>query len=214
MKANPHFILAVKQEFNDWRLWTGRGVVLAFAAVTGLTVVAFTWLTEHALALFFAASGALWWSPLLWTPVSTAMIVWLTRRYAFGAAGSGIPQVMAALSTDPAGEARGLFVSVRLTLSKMLLTTWGLLAGLSLGREGPSVQIAAGVMHHARHWLPMRSQVNEHGLLMAGGAAGIAAAFNTPCSPSGGPISCMPIGRPSSLNPTGTLIAGSPASVA
>lgn len=59
MKANPHFILAVKQEFNDWRLWTGRGVVLAFAAVTGLTVVAFTWLTEHALALFFAASGAL-----------------------------------------------------------------------------------------------------------------------------------------------------------
>lgn len=180
MKANPHFILAVKQEFNDWRLWTGRGVVLAFAAVTGLTVVAFTWLTEHALALFFAASGALWWSPLLWTPASTAMIVWLTRRYAFGAAGSGIPQVMAALSTDPAGEARGLFVSVRLTLSKMLLTTWGLLAGLSLGREGPSVQIAAGVMHHARHWLPMRSQVNEHGLLMAGGAAGIAAAFNTP----------------------------------
>ena len=55
-----------------------------------------------------------------------------------------------------------------------------LLAGVSLGREGPSVQIAAGVMHHARRWLPSRSQVSEHGLLLAGGAAGIAAAFYTP----------------------------------
>ncbi|MEO7108193.1 MAG: chloride channel protein, partial [Rhodoferax sp.] len=55
-----------------------------------------------------------------------------------------------------------------------------LLAGLSLGREGPSVQIAAGIMHSARRWLPKSGVVSDHGLLMAGGAAGIAAAFNTP----------------------------------
>jgi len=71
-------------------------------------------------------------------------------------------------------------VSLKLSFAKMALATWGLLAGLSLGREGPSVQIAAGVMHHARRWLPDKSQVSEHGLMMAGGAAGIAAAFNTP----------------------------------
>jgi H+/Cl- antiporter ClcA len=35
-------------------------------------------------------------------------------------------------------------------------------------------------MHNARHWLPQRNLVSEHGLLVAGGAAGIAAAFNTP----------------------------------
>jgi H+/Cl- antiporter ClcA len=35
-------------------------------------------------------------------------------------------------------------------------------------------------MHHARRYLPDKSQVSENGLLMAGGAAGIAAAFNTP----------------------------------
>ena len=35
-------------------------------------------------------------------------------------------------------------------------------------------------MHSARRWLPDKSQVSEHGLLLAGGAAGIAAAFNTP----------------------------------
>lgn len=103
-----------------------------------------------------------------------------TRRFAPGAAGSGIPQVMATL--DPAVDPgqRGLFVSVRLAIAKIALTTAGLLGGLSLGREGPSVQIAAGIMHAARRWLPQHSSVSEHGLLVAGGAAGIAAAFNTP----------------------------------
>jgi H+/Cl- antiporter ClcA len=42
------------------------------------------------------------------------------------------------------------------------------------------VQVGAGVMHSARHWMPKGSRVSDHGLLIAGGAAGIAAAFNTP----------------------------------
>ena len=180
MKLQPPVFSALRQELYDWRLWTGRGIVLAFAALAGLTVVAFTWLTEHALAQFFSLQRSYWWAPLLWTPASTAAIVWLTQRYAPGAAGSGIPQVMAALTHEVPPVYRRIYVSLRLTASKMLLTTWGLLAGLSLGREGPSVQIAAGVMHHARRWLPSNSKVSEHGLLLAGGAAGIAAAFNTP----------------------------------
>ena len=180
MKMHPPLVSALRQELYDWHLWTGRAVVLAFAAVAGLTVVAFTWMTEHALALFFTLEKHYWWSPLFWTPASTAAIVWITRRYVPGAAGSGIPQVMAALTPEVPSAASGLYVSVKLTLTKMVLTAWGLLAGLSLGREGPSVQIAAGVMHHARRWLPARSQVSAHGLLVAGGAAGIAAAFNTP----------------------------------
>jgi H+/Cl- antiporter ClcA len=164
----------------DWRLWTGRTVVLASAVLAGLAVVAFTWLTEHALKLFFVFETRYWWGPLLWTPVCTAASVWVTRRYAPGAAGSGIPQVMAALTSEVPAASRGLFVSLRLSAAKMLLTAWGLLGGLSLGREGPSVQIAAGVMYHARRWLPSGSRVSEQGLLLAGGAAGIAAAFNTP----------------------------------
>jgi H+/Cl- antiporter ClcA len=177
MRPHPPFASSLKQELYDWRLWTGRGVLLTFAALAGLTVVAFTWMTEHALAFFFSWGMHYWWSPLLWTPACTAAIVWLTRRYAPGAGGSGIPQVMAALTPE---VSPGLYVSLKLTSVKMALTAWGLLAGLSLGREGPSVQIAAGVMHHARHWLPTQSKISAHGLLLAGGAAGIAAAFNTP----------------------------------
>lgn len=180
MRPHPPIFHTLRQELYDWRLWTGRGVVLAFAALAGLTVVALTWMTEHALAYFFVVEKAFWWSPLLWTPVCTAAVVWVTRRHAPGAAGSGIPQVMAALSAEVPASSVGIFVSLKLTLAKMFLTTWGLLAGLSLGREGPSVQIAAGVMHHARRWLPAQSQVSAHGLILAGGAAGIAAAFNTP----------------------------------
>ena len=154
--------------------------MIAIAAGAGLTVVGFTWLTELALRQFFALQASWWWIPLLWTPLCTAAIVWLTRRYVAGAAGSGIPQVMAALDPSVDAAHRGLYVSMKITLAKIGLTTWGLLAGLSLGREGPSVQVAAGVMHGARRWLPKRSAVTEHGLLVAGGAAGIAAAFNTP----------------------------------
>jgi H+/Cl- antiporter ClcA len=72
------------------------------------------------------------------------------------------------------------FVSLRLTLAKIALGSASLLAGLSAGREGPSVQVGAGVMHDARRWLRPGSAMNDHALLVAGGAAGIAAAFNAP----------------------------------
>lgn len=180
MNIDLRIVAAFRREVSDWRLWLTRSVVIAAAIVAGLTVVGFTWLTEHALARFFDARSRWWWAPLFWTPLCTGAIVWLTRRYAPGAAGSGIPQVMAALDPSVSAAQRGLFVSVRLSLAKIVLTAWGLLAGLSLGREGPSVQISAGLMHAARRWLPARSAISDQGLLIAGGAAGIAAAFNTP----------------------------------
>jgi H+/Cl- antiporter ClcA len=164
----------------DWRIWWARVLVAGAAAAAGLTVVGFTWLAEGAAERFWGLLARWWWCPLVWTPACTAAIVWCTRRYAAGAAGSGIPQVMAALDVGMPPERIGLFVSLRLSAAKILLTAWGLLAGLSVGREGPSVQIAAGVMLQVRRFLPARAPVNLHGLLVAGGAAGIAAAFNTP----------------------------------
>jgi H+/Cl- antiporter ClcA len=171
---------AVRRELGDWRPWMTRALVLAFAALSGLTIVAFTWLTDLAFAGYQRIAAIAWWTPLLWGPAATVVVVWATGRFAAGAAGSGIPQVMAALDTAVASPTVRWFVSLRLAAAKMLLTSGGLLAGLSLGREGPSVQIAAGVLHSVRRWLPERSAVSEHGLLIAGGAAGIAAAFNAP----------------------------------
>jgi len=176
----PDFISAVREDLSDWRQWLSRAVVLAFAIAAGLAVVLFTWVSDQAISAFAAMRSWSPWAPLIWTPCCTAALVWVTRRFAPGAAGSGIPQVMAALSTRVPASQRGLFVSLRLSIAKLLLVSGGLLSGLAIGREGPSVQIAAGVMQHAQRWLPRRSALNHDGLLVAGGAAGIAAAFNAP----------------------------------
>lgn len=180
MNQQPDFVAAVRNDLSDWRQWLARGVVLAYAAAAGLAVVAFTWLSERALHGFMDLRAWQPWLPLVWTPAWTAGLVWITLKFVPGAAGSGIPQVMAALSPSVSREHRPLFVSLRMSLAKVLLTSGGLFAGLAIGREGPSVQIAAGVMQHAERWLPKRSAISHHGLLVAGGAAGIAAAFNAP----------------------------------
>lgn len=197
---------AVQKELANWRLWWSRSVVVVAAALAGLTVVGFTRLCDIALDHFDQARTAYGWLPIALTPLVTALIVWITRKYFPGAAGSGIPQVMAALDTGVAPRDRGLFVSLRLTFSKIFLAAGGLLGGLSLGREGPSVQIAAGVMLHARRWMPARTTVTAHSLLVAGGAAGIAAAFNTPLG--GVMFAIEELSRSPERRSSGLIIAG------
>jgi H+/Cl- antiporter ClcA len=178
-RADPDFYRELKTEvFDGWR-WLDRAIVLACGALAGAVVVLFTLMIDGASGFFSTLTARAWWLPLLWTPLLTAGIVWLTRRHAPTAAGSGIPQVIAA--QDPALDDAGRhgFVSLKLTAAKVLLATAGFAAGLSIGKEGPSVQVAAGVMLHCRRWLSARS-VAPQALLVAGGAAGIAAAFNAP----------------------------------
>ena len=181
MHQEPDFLHNLRQEFADGWRWVERSIVLAYAAAAGLCVVAFTLLSnltfEWFMRLYHWQGG---WAVLLWTPALTAAIVWATRRWAPGAAGSGIPQVMAAQEAALTGAQRSSLVSLRLSIAKIALAGLGFLAGLSIGREGPSVQVAAGVMHHARRWFSPRTGITGHALLVAGGAAGIAAAFNAP----------------------------------
>src|ERR1700761_2919927 len=96
----PDVISAMRDDLADWRQWVARLIVLAYAAAAGLSVVAFSRLCDVA-QLGFAHILALHpLTPLLGTGAGPAGVVWLPRRCAPAAAGSGIPQVMAAL--DPA----------------------------------------------------------------------------------------------------------------
>lgn len=61
-----------------------------------------------------------------------------------------------------------------------MLGLFGLGVGFSAGREGPSVQIGAGVMYAFRRFIPAGSSIEPRHMILAGGAAGISAAFNTP----------------------------------
>ena len=180
--VEPEFWRNLQVELTAGRQWLDRGVVLMFAALAGLLVAGFTLLAEAASHGFASIQGGGWWrwTPLLLTPALTVALLWLTRRFAPGAGGSGIQQVVRALDDDVSDRQLNWLVSLKLSLAKVGLVSGGLLAGLSIGREGPAVQICAGVMLQARRLLSPKSGIDAHDLMVAGAAAGIAAAFNTP----------------------------------
>jgi H+/Cl- antiporter ClcA len=119
------------------------------------------------------------YAPLIFMPVGFALLAWLGNRYVPGSQGSGIPQTIAATDSD-ANINVGNLLSWRIALGKGLLTLGGLGLGASIGREGPTIQIGASVMHSFFGKGPFQSVESRRILILAGGAAGIAAAFNTP----------------------------------
>jgi H+/Cl- antiporter ClcA len=165
----------------DFDAWRGRLVVWTAAATAGFLIVLFAWASEHAMAFFFAVQKMHWWAPLLITPAAGMLIVWVTNRWLKGASGSGIPQTIAALNHDEKSVVSlSSLVSVKIAIGKIVLGVGALAAGFSAGREGPSVQVGASVMHAFRKYLPPGFSVHPKHLILAGGAAGISAAFNTP----------------------------------
>ncbi|AOB31827.1 chloride channel protein EriC [Bordetella sp. H567] len=158
-------------------------LLLSGAALVALVSLGFAQLADLALkwnASWIARSS---WLAFILLPFGLAAARWLTLRLAPNASGSGIPQVIGALSLPP-GPSQYSLVSLRQTVWKIPLTFIGLLAGASIGREGPSVQVGAAFMlAWGRFWknrrLPLRSFHNNE-LIAAGAAGGLAAAFNAP----------------------------------
>ena len=161
------------------RQWLRRMGTWVGAVLVALLAVAFARAADAAQLL---SARLLDGRPLLilaLAPAGLALSVWLTRRVFPGAQGSGIPQTIAALHmTDPA--AIGRVLSPRIAAGKVLLTLLGLVAGSSIGREGPTVQVGASTMHALGRVLRLPREDLRRSLVLAGGAAGVAAAFNTP----------------------------------
>jgi H+/Cl- antiporter ClcA len=105
--------------------------------------------------------------------------VWATRRWFPGSEGSGIPQTITALSLRTEAE-RDRLLSLTIAFGKILLALLALAGGASIGREGPTVQVGASIMHSLRRYARFPALDVDRGLILAGGAAGVAAAFNTP----------------------------------
>ena len=147
-------------------------LALVIGALTGLAVVAFILLTERMGMRLYPVGGAPW-RRLLFPVVGSLGIGYLLFRYFPHARGSGVPQTKAALF---AREGR---ITLRTVLGKFFCTSATLASGIPLGREGPSVQVGAGIASVLGRFLGLRPE-KVKALLPVGAAAAIAAAFNTP----------------------------------
>jgi CIC family chloride channel protein len=110
---------------------------------------------------------------LLLVAGSSAAAGWLLTRFCPDAAGSGIPQLKLAFWKDFG------FVPWPVVWVKFLGGALSVGGGSSLGREGPSVQLAGGLASNLAGILGVAKN-ERRAAAAAGAAAGLAAAFNTP----------------------------------
>jgi H+/Cl- antiporter ClcA len=162
------------------RHWKSRLLLWGAAAAVGLAAVGFAGLADVAQTALRRLIGVASWCPWLLAPIGFFAIAWVTRRYFRGAEGSGIPQTIFALRPH-AGEQGERFLKPSVVIGRVVLATIGLLCGGSIGREGPTVHVGAVIVHSVARWMPHgRIEAQRRALVLAGGAAGVAAAFNTP----------------------------------
>jgi CIC family chloride channel protein len=176
------------QEPGDswWRIWLSNRqaelrqrehqvilvLALVIGALTGSAVVAFILLTGRLGMRLYPMGGAPW-RRLLFPVGGSLGIGYLLYRYFPNARGSGVPQTKAALF---AREGR---ITLRTVVGKFICTSATLASGIPLGREGPSVQVGAGIASVLGRRLGLSNERVKN-LIPVGAAAAIAAAFNTP----------------------------------
>lgn len=171
--------------------WKARLVLWTAGVLVGVAAYLFARLAELAQAGLhrLLLHSVLW--PLLLAPVGFLAIAWLTRRYFHGAEGSGIPQTIHALESNGADTNSGadgqradsapMLLRGRTAIARVLLACAGLFCGGSIGREGPTVHVGAAIAYSLARWIPHQELAAQRRLLiLAGGAAGVAAAFNAP----------------------------------
>lgn len=145
---------------------------LVIGALVGLVVVAFILLTGRLAARMYPPGGAAWRRVL--TPALGALATgYLLARYFPNARGSGIPQTKFALFINDG------YISLRTVLGKFFCCSASLASGIALGREGPSVQIGAGIASVLGRRFGLDRE-NVKALIPVGCSAALAAAFNTP----------------------------------
>lgn len=151
--------------------------------LAGLLAVAFKWVLAEAERsrgnfldwLHEMPRAELWaWSVLPLVGLCTGSLIgWVVLRFAPDAAGSGIPHL------------KGVLLHVRTMRWKRLLPikffggVLGIGVGLSMGREGPTVQMGAAIGQAVAGLLRVPSRSVPQ-LMTCGAGAGIAAAFNAP----------------------------------
>ncbi|MEW6270790.1 MAG: chloride channel protein [Thermodesulfobacteriota bacterium] len=159
-----------------WR----RHLVWAVAALlSGAGALLFNFADSYGEELIDRAHELSPWIPFAMVSLGMVLLCQLRDRFFPGTEGTGIPQAIAALKMRE-GPERAHVLSLRVAIGKMILLVLALALGPTIGREGPSVHVGACFMYLSRRFAGFPRHLVERGLILAGGAAGIAAAFNAP----------------------------------
>jgi len=168
-----------RRRFTISEVWHQRVLFCISALIVGAISVGFGLGTTTAIGVFYDIIGP---HPLIvfaLCPLGLGGVAYLTRKVFPGSQGSGIPQAMAAIEMEGM-EFANTMLSWRIAVGKFVLTLAGFVCGASIGKEGPTVQIACSVMNSVGRWGLKPSHDLLRLLVLCGGAAGIASAFNTP----------------------------------
>ncbi len=158
--------------FREHQLFLALSIVVGVLA--GLSAVLFA-LSIDATArfLFGMAPSQL---RLFAVPAAMSVVTGILLAKVFpDVRGSGVPQ------TEAAFHLQDGIIRPRVPLGKFLTATLCIGSGHSMGREGPSVQIGAGIASSIGQWLRLSPQ-RIRDLVPVGAAGALSAAFNTPVS--------------------------------
>lgn len=147
-------------------------LTLVVGVLAGLSAVMFAIAIDWTSRAFFGldpSAGRMFLVPVIGSLVAGVLLA----KVFPDVRGSGIPQTKAAYHLRQ-GE-----IPARVPIGKFLMGVLCIGAGHSVGREGPSVQIGAGIASMIGRWVPLPPE-RLKALVPVGAAGALAAAFNTP----------------------------------
>jgi H+/Cl- antiporter ClcA len=176
---NARLQAVLGHEFFAPHQWRRRFALWAGAIIVALASIFFAKASDWAYQLFRHILGYGVWLPLVLTPCTFGLLTWVTEGRLRATRGSGIPQVIATLHIEDE-TFRARMLALPIAVGKMVLTLVALAVGASIGREGPTVHVGAGLFYSLGRRMGFTDPKAASRFILAGGACGIAAAFNTP----------------------------------
>lgn len=174
------YIRRHRHQYFQFKKWKTRIIFWGGAVFVGLVAALFALAAEFADHTFHSIYKNWPVIAFFMTPLGLVLTVFLTRKFFPGSEGSGIPQTIIAIEDKGGPGLTARLLSIRVAIGKVFLSLIGLFCGASLGREGPTVHIGAAIMYNLGRYTHLSAKYMKRGLILTGGGAGVAAAFNTP----------------------------------
>ena len=174
------YIRRHKHQYFQFKKWKTRIIFWGGAIIVGLVASLFALAADFADHTFHSIYDRWPVIAFFMTPVGLVLTVYLTRKFFPGSEGSGIPQTIISIEDKGGPSLTARLLSIRVAIGKVFLSLIGLFCGASLGREGPTVHIGAAIMYNIGRYTHLSAKYMKRGLILTGGGAGVAAAFNTP----------------------------------